>query len=129
MANNSRALRFKKNAEEFDQKLSDIKRLVGTLGTFINDVTSSLEDDGWRKDIGAYSIHGDLVVRAQYVHKFELRFEFWHGMDCLSQADLDIEMVRCLHDNLDILIIYAESICRGVDRLAEFQSKLARFGF
>jgi hypothetical protein len=136
MSNNKRAMQFKANAEEYDQKLSDIKRLVGTLERFVNDTVRSVQYHDWIQKplhIIPLTISGCLVVRA-YHNSFEndrkpFKFLLWNGATQLEKDEqFDLATVRLLHDNLDSLIEYAKEICRCAGRTSEFRAAMARFG-
>lgn len=129
---NVRALKLKANSTEFESKLADIKRLIGCLEKFVNNVVFDSKVIGWDSVMRGKIIDGELFLSVTYNHANErkrlVEFHLYRGGVCLErEMQLDLRTVRQIHGNLDLVIELAESVCGGAGRLTEFQTKMARF--
>ena len=129
---NSRALRLKDNSEEFDEKLADIRRLTGTLSKFVSELISAAKGSSSTQLRVCHDIDSELrvtIIFASYRSDVNIEFDVYCNHIALvidSQFDLDI--VRRVHNNLDVLIECAEKICEAAGCLKAFHSRMARFG-
>ncbi len=131
MANNTRALQLKANAEEYDQKLADIKRLTHALQSLVNEILATVTPPEWDAVESTDDLGGYVEVQAKFLFNgpnTTMKFNFRSGGKFLSRdSDFSLRIVRRLYDNLDILIDCAENICADCGRMEQFRAKIARF--
>lgn len=132
MANrNTRALTLKKNAKELEDKLSDIKRLIGGLEGFVNEIIASMNPFEWNMIEASDIVDKGIEVRVLYEftkRRLPVKIGLWQGENMLKKdSQFNLDTVRRVHNNLDVLIECAENICEDAGRLAEFQAKMKRF--
>lgn len=125
---NVRALTFKKNAAELEEKLSDIKRLVGALKKFVHEAFSAMYPTSNTVE-SRTRIAG--VLEARFVYDYvtcDARCELWNGSVMLkAERDFDLETAQLVHENLDVLIALAETLCTTAGCFHLFRAKMARF--
>lgn len=135
MTNNVFALQLKANSEEFESKKQDLKRLQGTLQSFLNEVTKD-NPSRWRE-----SIRATLGSYKGSVLGAEIRFDSW-GLsgsnsakitliagDCVIEKDeqYDLEIVRIAWDNMDTIVASVRQICHNLGCWDELNAKFQRF--
>ena len=128
MANNTRALKLKANSEEYDSKLADIKRLVGFLEKLMNEIYKSRQIGGVQTH--RYVINDRYSLNTTQTGKpAPFKLELWdEKVQVKRDSQIDLGMVRLLHDNLDMIIEYVEHICMSYAMHDDFEAKMARFG-
>lgn len=128
MANNTRALKLKANLEEYDWKLADIKRLVGFLEKLMNEIYKERQIGG----VQTFEARLDDRLSIWAGPGFKVtpfKLQLLDGKTQIKRdSEMNLEIVRRVHDKLDVIIDYVYDVCRMLAASDEFWERMERFG-
>ena len=125
---NTRALKLKSNSEEYDSKLADIKRLKNTLEAFLRRRYFERCQPFALRRVVCQS--RNLVLRAAAGTNVRdgVRIELHRGGILIEKdSDMDLEIVRVVHDNMDVMLELVEELFKEIGQPDCLKYFLRRF--
>ena len=123
---NVRAMKLKANGAEFESKLADIKRLKKALEEYMNKNFYFQRCAPFT--LGEWLEHPNRKLRLEAsINGRGVSFALLdNGISLKKDAQYSLEIVRTVHDNLDMAIELAEKMCSYIHRLDDFKAFLKR---